>query len=146
MGEDFFSLFGGNTNSTANFSPTTNTFDTSQLYSGQQSFADSLTANGGIGLSGSTGTTAASANPFGDFFTNGDGGMGWGSAAIGAGTGLAQTFLGFQQLSEGKKQNAIAQNQWQQQFDIQKEEYDRRVSERAQRVADNQTAKTAIGG
>lgn len=82
----------------------------------------------------------------GGFFSNGQGGVGWGTRAIGAGLGLAQTFLGFSQLSEGKKQNRIAQQQWQAQFDIQKEEYDRRTAERAQRVADNQAAKSRAGG
>lgn len=82
----------------------------------------------------------------GGFFSNGKGGAGWGTQAIGAGLGLAQTFLGFSQLSEGKKQNRIAQQQWQAQFDIQKEEYDRRTAERAQRVADNQAAKSRAGG
>lgn len=78
---------------------------------------------------------------FSNFFSNDQGGAGWGGAAIGATAGLANTFMGFQQLSEGKKQNAIAQNQWQQQFDIQKTEYDRRVSERADRIANADAAK-----
>lgn len=83
---------------------------------------------------------------FSNFFSNDKGGQGWGTAAIGAASGVAQTFLGFQQLSEGKKQNRIAQNQWQQQFDIQKNEYDRRTSERSARVAANSARKTSIGG
>lgn len=82
---------------------------------------------------------------FSDFFSNKDGGAGWGLSALGAGAGIAQTFLGFQQLSEGKKQNRIAQNQWQQQFDIQKEEYDRRVKEREARIANANAAKAKAG-
>jgi hypothetical protein len=85
-------------------------------------------------------------SPFSGFFTNDKGGMGWGAPAIGAATGIAQTFLGFKQLSEGKKQNRIAQSQWQQQFDIQKTEYDRRVSQRAERIANNNAVKQRTGG
>lgn len=82
----------------------------------------------------------------GGFFINEQGGAGWGTHAIGAGAGLAQTFLGFSQLSEGKKQNKIAQQQWQSQFDIQKEEYDRRVSERQARIANANAAKANAKG
>lgn len=103
--------------------------------------SDSIGTN--LNVAGVNGTNS---NPFSGFFTNDQGGAGWGVSALGAGMGLAQTFLGFNQLSEGKKQNKIAQNQWQQQFDIQKSEYDRRVSERAQRIANNNAAKKSIGG
>lgn len=85
-------------------------------------------------------------NLFSGAFTNDQGGQGWLSPTLGAASGVAQTFLGFQQLSEGKKQNRIAQNQWQQQFDIQKGEYDRRTAERNARVVANNARKTSIGG
>lgn len=78
---------------------------------------------------------------FDNFFSNDKGGAGWGTAAIGAASGVAQTFLGFGQLSEGKKQNRISNQQWQSQFDIQKGEFDRRVSERAARVANSNAAR-----
>lgn len=98
-------------------------------------------------LSGINPSAGAQGNsPFSGFFTNDQGGAGWGTAALGAGMGLAQTFLGFSQLNEGKKQNKIAQNQWQQQFDIQKGEYDRRVAQRAERIANNNAAKKSVGG
>jgi hypothetical protein len=83
---------------------------------------------------------------FSGFFSNAKGGQGWGSAAIGAASGVAQSYLGFQQLSEGRKQNRISNKQWQDQFDIQKGEYDRRASERNERVVANKAAKTSIGG
>jgi hypothetical protein len=85
---------------------------------------------------------------FDNFFMNEKGGQGWGLPAIGAATGVAQTFLGFNQLSEGRKQNRIANNQWQAQFDIQKQEYDRRVSERDARVASSNAKKqkASLGG
>ena len=85
---------------------------------------------------------------FDGFFSNGKGGQGWGVPALGAAQGVAQSFLGFQQLSEGKKQNRIAQNQWQQQFDIQKGEYDRRTAERNARVAASNANrdKATLGG
>ena len=83
---------------------------------------------------------------FSNFFSNNKGGAGWGSAAIGAASGIAQSYLGFQQLSEGRKQNRISNKQWQDQFDIQKGEYDRRTSERNERVVANKAAKTSIGG
>ena len=85
---------------------------------------------------------------FDNFFMNDKGGQGWGLPAIGAATGVAQTFLGFNQLSEGKKQNRIANNQWQAQFDIQKQEYDRRVAERDARIASSNAKKqkASLGG
>lgn len=148
MGEDnFLGLFSNTgSNTGANFSPiATPTFDASTLYSNQASFLDTSIANGGIDPMANINNSLATPGEAG-FFSNGQGGAGWGTQAIGAGMGLAQTFLGFSQLSEGKKQNKIAQQQWQAQFDIQKEEYDRRTAERAQRVADNQAAKSRAGG
>lgn len=148
MGEDsFLSMFSGNNANTqgANFSPVTPAFDASTLYSQQGSFLDSAIINGGIDPMANINTSLGSQGESG-FFSNGQGGAGWGTQAIGAGVGLAQTFLGFSQLSEGKNQNKVAQQQWQAQFDIQKEEYDRRTAERAQRVADNKAAKTSVGG
>jgi len=92
--------------------------------------------------------TGQSGGMFDNFFTNGQGGQGWGLPALGAATGVAQTFLGFKQLSEGKRQNRIANNQWQAQFDIQKQEYDRRVAERNARVAASNAKKqkASLGG
>ena len=150
MGEDnFLSLFSNNNTNTlgagTNFSAVMPAFDASTLYSNQGAFLDSAVANGGIDPMAGVNNNLATQNQ-GGFFSNGQGGAGWGTQAIGAGMGLAQTFLGFSQLSEGKKQNRIAQQQWQAQFDIQKEEYDRRTAERAQRIADNQAAKSRAGG
>jgi len=85
-------------------------------------------------------TTGSEGGTFSDFFSNNKGGQGWGTAAIGAAGGLANAYLGFQGLSEARKQNRMANNQWQAQFDIQKKEYDRQSSERAARVASNQAA------
>jgi len=92
--------------------------------------------------------TEQSEGMFGGMFSNNQGGQGWGLPALGAATGVAQTFLGFKQLSEGKRQNRIANNQWQAQFDIQKQEYDRRVSERNARVAASNAnkQKASLGG
>jgi len=92
--------------------------------------------------------TEQSEGMFGGMFSNKQGGQGWGLPALGAATGVAQTFLGFKQLSEGKRQNRIANNQWQAQFDIQKQEYDRRVSERNARVAASNAnkQKASLGG
>jgi hypothetical protein len=144
---DFLSSLYGNQNTAGNFNPTTPAFDASSMYSSAGSFTDSLSANGGVdvmaGLASPTGAQQGGA--FSNFFSNEQGGQGWGISALGAGMGVANTFLGFQQLSEGKKQNRIAQNQWQQQFDIQKSEYDRRVSERADRIANADAAKAKAG-
>ena len=148
MGEDnFLNMFSSNNTNIqgANFSPVTPAIDASTLYSQQGSFLDSAITNGGIDPMANINATLSAPSDTG-FFSNGQGGAGWGTQAIGAGVGLAQTFLGFSQLNEGKNQNRVAQQQWQAQFDIQKEEYDRRTAERAQRVADNKAAKTTIGG
>ncbi len=147
MGEDsFLSMFSnaGTTTAGSNFNAVTPAFDASTLYSNQGSFLDSSLASGGIDpMAGINNVTNQGQS---GFFSNGQGGAGWGTQALGVGMGLANTFLGFSQLSEGKDQNKIAQQQWQAQFDIQKEEYDRRTAERAQRVADNKAAKTSVGG
>ncbi len=83
-----------------------------------------------------------------NFFMNEKGGQGWGLPAIGAATGIVQSLLGFKELSEGKRQNRIANNQWQAQFDIQKQEYDRRNAERDARIASSKAKKqkASIGG
>lgn len=146
---DFLSLLTNNNTNTmgagTNFSPVTPALDASNLYSNQGSFLDSAINNGGIDPMAGINNNLATQEQ-GGFFTNGQGGAGWGTQAIGAGVGLAQTFLGFSQLSEGKSQNKIAQQQWQSQFDIQKEEYDRRVSERQARIANANAAKANAKG
>jgi hypothetical protein len=79
----------------------------------------------------------------GGFFNNAQGGAGYGVQAIGAATGLANAFMGFQQVGVAKDQLAFQKNAWQEQFDIQKGEYDRRVSERSARTANNQKSTQA---
>lgn len=146
---DFLSLLTDNNTNTmeagTNFSPVTPDLDVSNLYSNQGSFLDSAINNGGIDPMAGVNNNLATQEQ-GGFFINEQGGAGWGTHAIGAGVGLAQTFLGFSQLSEGKGQNKIAQQQWQSQFDIQKEEYDRRVSERQARIANANAAKAKAKG
>ena len=149
---DFLSSFYGQGNSgtqmQGNFSQVTPSFNAANLYSTQDAFSSSLLANGGVDtLSGSNSIGGQGGGSWMDnILVNKDGGAGWGASALGAGLGLAQTFLGFSQLSEGKKQNKIAQQQWQSQFDIQKEEYDRRVSERQARIANANAAKANAKG
>jgi len=100
----------------------------------------------------STPGTESGGNSLTDMFSgalsNDQGGQGWLAPTLGAASGVAQTFLGFKQLSEGKKQNRISNNQWQAQFDIQKSEYDRRTAERAARVAASNANrdKASLGG
>lgn len=148
----FTNLFGSNQNTgyigagTTNYNPVKPAFDASNMFSTQDAFSQSLVNNGGIDVTSGVSPVGQQDNGLlSNFFSNEDGGAGWGISALGAGAGIAQTFLGFQQLSEGKKQNRIAQNQWQQQFDIQKEEYDRRVKEREARIANANAAKAKAG-
>lgn len=109
-------------------------------------------ANPTTDFSTSLSNTAISGTPggtdsfFGDFFSTSEGGMGWGMPALQAATGLAQSWLGFQQLGLAEDQLAFQQNAWQEQFDIQKQEYDRQVQERAQRDADAAAARSAVTG
>jgi len=81
-----------------------------------------------------------------NFFSNKQGGPGWGGAAIGAISGAAQIGLGIMANREGRNQNKINNQQWQAQFDIQKGEYDRRVAERSARVAANNANRASVGG
>lgn len=133
------------------------TASTSNLSTVPANFTDSFSSDLSLGsltvptvdvsLDGiNTNTNNDTGSWFDGAFTNKQGGQGWLAPSIQAASGVAQSFLGFQQLSEGRRQNQIAQNQWQAQFDIQKQEYDRRTSERNARVAANNAAKTSVGG
>lgn len=106
-------------------------------------FQPQTQAYGGVDMSLAN---QSSGSMFDGFLTDGKGGMGWGAQAIGAVSGLAQGYLGFQQLGLAEDQFAFQKNAWQDQFDIQKEDYDRKVSERNARVAANQAASQRVGG
>ncbi len=60
---------------------------------------------------------------------------GWAAPAIGAASGLAQSWLGFQNLGMAKDQLSFQKSAWQDQFNIQKEEYEYQKKRREDRVA-----------
>ncbi len=64
---------------------------------------------------------------------------GWVAPALGAASGLAQSWLGFQNLGIAKDQLGFQKSAWQEQFNIQKEEYEYQKERRQQR-ADNYEA------
>lgn len=66
---------------------------------------------------------------------NGNFQQGWASPAIGAATGLAQSWLGFQNLGVAKDQLAFQKDSWNQQFGLQKEEYEYQKRRRNERQA-----------
>ena len=66
--------------------------------------------------------------------------MGWVTGGLGAATGLAQSWLGFQNLGLAKDQFNFQKEAYQNQFNMQKEEYDRRRSERDARIANANSA------
>lgn len=68
------------------------------------------------------------------------GSQGWGIPALGAATGLAQSWLGFQNLGLAQEQFDFQKNAYDKQFTMQKEEYDRRKAERDARVAANKNS------
>lgn len=59
---------------------------------------------------------------------------GWLTGGLGAATGLAQSWLGFENLGLAKDQFNFQKDAYQEQFSMQKEEYDRRRSERDARI------------
>lgn len=127
-----------------------NTGQNDSFMSNNFSLPDTMNINSdimsNIGNPGGTGT--AQQGSFMDgFFMNEQGGPGVGISALQAATGLANTFMGFKQLGVAKDQLAFTKSAWQKQFDIQKEQYDRQVKERAQRVANNKaSASSAYSG
>ena len=80
---DFLSMLTGNNATTqgANFSPVTPAFDASTLYSQQGSFLDSAITNGGIDPMANINTSLGAQSEAG-FFSNGQGGAGWGLSLI----------------------------------------------------------------
>lgn len=60
---------------------------------------------------------------------------GWAAPALGALGGLAQSWLGFKSLGLAREQLDFTRNAWQEQFNMQKEEYDFQKKRRDERMA-----------
>ena len=129
-----------NTNQNSFMQPNTGLFSgDNSIFSG----IDTVEFDGStMGITGESGSTQQGGF-MDNFLMNEQGGAGFGLQALQAGTGLANTFLGFKNLSVAKDQLSFQKSAWQKQFDIQKEQYDRQVKERAQRVANNKASSAA---
>ncbi len=97
---------------------------------------NSLNLGGSVLGNGSTGQgNSWLSGAFGGTDSSGNQTSGWASPAIGAATGLAQSWLGFQNLGQAKDQLSFQKSAWQEQFNIQKEEYEYQKQRRDDRVA-----------
>lgn len=72
---------------------------------------------------------------FGGTRADGSSQMGFMNGALGAASNLYGIYQGSQQLDLAKSQLAFQKSAWQEQFDIQKEEYDYQVQKRADRAS-----------
>ncbi len=95
-----------------------------------------------VNTGGATGAGAGGGNSwlsfdsaFGGTNAQGQQSTGWASPALGAATGLAQSWLGFQNLGVAKDQLSFQKSAWQDQFNIQKEEYEYQKNRRSERQA-----------
>lgn len=78
---------------------------------------------------------------FGGTDANGMQSSGWLAPTIGAATGVANSVIGFQNMQTAKDQLAFQQNAWQEQFDIQKEEFEYQKQRRDERMANYEASR-----